>query len=413
VKLTGVNNIHGPEFEYTRNSVAYHPDTGAEVPADTPIYVDFAEGKKGSLMVEGTENLIPPGRFDFATWLKGAGIASVSATEDTSYWDYPVYQVVAKADGDPALTFVRLSYSSIPLTIAIDEQYTATFYVKKLNHKFVGFRVFNASEMGKTHAVLNLDTGEVQANISVLEIKATIVGGGWWRVTVTNMGLTLTSGNVGICLPDDMDGAEKSLCNGQGVYWAGLLQLEKKPYDTPFQIGTRANPLKRITLPEPLPAEFGIGVTMKMLWGANDPAAEGVYRRAAELWIDHGNRIFIGWQHTQKRWSAEVWVGGKVRTSTITDTPNFTAGDIIGLYFERRTDRFRLAGRFAGGEIIYTNWTADDRTLPEFTNIYIGSDSNSRNTINAVLADFVLHDSGDPEGYLAGVPDDADGGGES
>ena len=185
---------------------------------------------------------------------------------------------MAKADGDPALTFVRLSYSSIPLTIAIDEQYTATFYVKKLNHSFVGFRVFNASEMGKTHAVLNLDTGEVQANISVLKIKATIVGGGWWRVTVTNMGLTLTFGYVGICLPDDMDGAEKSLCNGQGVYWAGLLQLEKKPYDTPFQIGTRANPKTLLTLPEALPDEFGIGIALKMLWGKDDAAGDAVWR---------------------------------------------------------------------------------------------------------------------------------------
>ncbi|WP_461369085.1 hypothetical protein, partial [Candidatus Darwinibacter acetoxidans] len=52
----GENQPETPAMEFTRASTAYHPETGEEIPEDTPVFVDFAEGKKGSLMVEGTEN---------------------------------------------------------------------------------------------------------------------------------------------------------------------------------------------------------------------------------------------------------------------------------------------------------------------------------------------------------------------
>jgi len=148
---------------------------------------------------------------------------------------------------------------------------------------------------------------------------------------------------------------------------------------------------------------------MKMLWGANDPAAKGVYRRAFDIFIDQSNRISILWWPVPKRWGAEVRINN-VTVSVGLPSIGFAEGDIVALYFERRVDKFRLAGKFAGGEIAFSNWAADDRQLPDFNTIYVGCQKAAYHA-NAVLADFVLHDRPediDPEGYLSAIP----GGGE-
>ena len=184
------------------------------------------------------------------------------------------------------------------------------------------------------------------------------------------------------------------------------IQLEQKPFATSFIDGTRANPTSLLTLPEPLPQEFGIGIAVKPLWGKDDPAGEGVWRRAFEAYIDGGNRLNIVWYRSSKTWVAEIYIDG-VKKAAPLPASAFSAGDILYFYFEKRADKFRLAGKFAGGEIIYTDWKADDRPLPEFADIFIGSAVGGSSAANAVLADFVIHDRPediDPEGYLAGMP---------
>jgi len=125
--------------------------------------------------------------------------------------------------------------------------------------------------------------------------------------------------------------------------------------------------------------------------------------------LDSDDRIGLSWQPINKRWYAFMRVAGITRYAFL-PTTDFNAGDILGFYLERRTDRFRLASKFTGGEIVYTPWASDDRRLPGIKKVHIGGGPEFA---NAILADFTLHDSGDidPEGYLAGVPDDADGGG--
>jgi len=196
-----------------------------------------------------------------------------------------------------------------------------------------------------------------------------------------------------------------------GEYYFDDVQVEQKSYLTPFQVGTRANPTSLLTLPEALPQEFGIGIAVKPLWGKDDAAGEGVWRRAFEAYIDGSNRLNIVWYRSSKTWAAEIYIDGVAKVAPLPASA-FSAGDILYFYFEKRADKFRLAGKFAGGEIIYTDWKADDRPLPEFADIFIGSAVGGSSAANAVLADFVIHDRPediDPEGYLAGMP----GGGES
>jgi len=154
--------------------------------------------------------------------------------------------------------------------------------------------------------------------------------------------------------------------------------------------------------------EFGIGIAVKPLWGKDDAAGDAVWHRCfLASSLDSDDRIGLSWQPTNKRWYAFMRVAGITRYAFL-PTTDFNAGDILGFYLERRTDRFRLASKFTGGEIVYTPWASDDRRLSGIKKVDIGGGSPA----NAVLADFVLHDRPediDPEGYLSAIPG---GGGE-
>ena len=81
----------------------------------------------------------------------------------------------------------------------------------------------------------------------------------------------------------------------------------------------------------------------------------------------------------------------------------------VGLAGENLTDVYVFGLKLERGNKP-TDWTPAPED-GDTTELYIGSLSDEGETPNAVLADFVLHDSSDidPEGYLAGVPN---GGGE-
>jgi hypothetical protein len=229
---------------FTRNSVAYLSD-GTQVAANQPR---FEQGKFGKAVMveEGTTNLLPTSKTNYPAWEKGKGIASVSFAEETFY-GFPVCLITAKNDGLTAYTFVRISSSSIPLTLNIGDKYSATFYVKKVNHRYVGFRVFLSSPYGNSQSVLDLDTGQVYANNPEQQISAAYIGNGWWKVIVINPSLTPTTGYIGICLPIDSAGAENTVCIGQSVLLARTMQLEAKPYATSFVDGTRSS--ETLTIP--------------------------------------------------------------------------------------------------------------------------------------------------------------------
>ena len=386
VKLTGVSNINGPEFVYTRNSVAYHPDTGEEIPADTPIYVDFAAGKKGSLMEEGTTNLLTANQSSVETdttgfttagsWLINGG-ATISRVT-TEYW-----HGTASLKVDTPGAAIREGVRTIGISANANTQYTFSVYVKATSGTPLQIRMRDFTNSVGGNPVYFIATGS------------------WQRVSVT-----ITTGANAVT---DLQACVSTQSAIATTFYIDGLQIEQKPYATSFTDGTRAAPLKRITLPEALPEEFGVGVTMKMLWGANDPAA-GDYRRAFDIFIDQSNRISILWWPVPKRWAAEVRINN-VLVSRGLPSIGFAEGDIVALYFERRVDKFRLTGKFAGGEIASSNWVADDRQLPDFNTIYVGCQKAAFHA-NAVLADFVLHDRPediDPEGYLSAIPG---GGGE-
>ena len=179
------------------------------------------------------------------------------------------------------------------------------------------------------------------------------------------------------------------------VLYTDCHQVEPKAYFTPWQIGTRTNPVKRITLPEALPEEFGIGLSAKMLH-AHDTA----------------NRIF--WQAGNYRCYFDAadnkikLTNGAVTAETAAVT--WGANDYVGIYAGRDDTMGNLFVQAKIAGVVEDKEQAGD-AIDSGTNLYVGSKADGSESVNAVVADFVLHtgEDIDPEGYLTGVPG---GGGE-
>lgn len=380
---TGIYNQVSPTFTFTRPSPAIHPVTGAEVGVDTPIFMPFsgdgATAKQGLLMEEGTKNLANNPLFQGEIGQAPAGWREHVKIVQDEFNGKDI--VAAEIKGEEGLTYSDWG-TSISYPLKHSTTYTISFYAK-----------------GTT--VFSWDQRQQRGWASYSNISYPIIGTEWQKYIVKMV--TAESGSIypfWIYLHNPNDANV-----GEWIRFS-YPQIEAKPYPTSFTDSTRANPTTLLTLPEALPQEFGIGIAVKPLWGKDDPAGEGVWRRAFEAYIDGSNRLNIVWYHSSKTWAAEIYIDGVAKAAPLPASA-FSAGDILYFYFEKRADKFRLAGKFAGGEIIYTDWKADDRPLPEFADIFIGSAVGGSSAANAVLADFVIHDRPediDPEGYLSRVP---------
>ncbi len=388
---TGIYNQVSPALTFSRPSPAIHPDTGAEVGADTPIFMPFAGDKKGLLVEEGTTNAFNNPSFEDGT--TGWGIVGFSdntlltSVTDDVYSGSKAVKVERVSGGlsKPGATISQRIGTRIVLTQ--NQSVTVSFYVK-----------------GKGNTISKTALAHIYAtdgaNI-VSQGKIYTLTGEWQRIsyTLTWPYATSTTNIYGYCRVENI--------NIGDYFYVDASQLEVKTYATSFINGTRANPTSLLTLPEALPEEFGIGIAVKPLWGKDDAAGDAVWRQCfLASSLDSDNRMIrLSWQSTNKRWYASMRVAGIARYAFL-PTTDFNAGDILGFYLERRTDRFRLASKFTGGEIVYTPWASDDRRLSGIKKVHIGGGPSAGPSANAILADFTLHDSGDidPEGYLSRVP---------
>ncbi len=367
---TGIYNQVSPALAFSRPSPAIHPETGAEVPADTPIFMTFAGDKKGLLMEDGTINKYTAARSrGLNPTITGGSIATVTPGQPDPFGGTNAVRI--QASGGTTLYKAFFSPAYAP---AEGVSVSGQMWVK------------NRSDTSLTvHSNLERRKADVLKSQSWIKIV--------WE-NIRGDGSTHPQHQLRAPTIDDSIDCD-----------VAFLQYEEKPYCTSWQLGgvERANPTSLLTLPEALPDEFGIGIALKMLWGKDDAAGDAVWRLCflASSQIDSNDRIGLRWHPTNKRWYASVRLAGITRHAYL-PTTDFNAGDILGFYLERRTDRFRLASKFTGGEIVYTPWASDDRRLPGIKKVHIGGGPSA----NAILADFTLHDSGDidPEGYLSRVP---------
>ena len=347
---TGIYNQVSPTFTFTRPSPAYHPDTGEEIPADTPIYVDFAAGKKGSLMVEGTENLIAEANSKERIIEAGSS--------NTAHWG--CYYWMEKST-----------------------TYTISFEAEFLEGQSDYITVYPY-----------LATGQALSPIHIPYSAGIRMSTTFTTDDEYNYHLLIYAGRSGQTA-------------GNTVKFTNM-QLEAKPYATPWHIGgsTRANPVKRITLPEALPEEFGVGVRFKPLWDSETYDLMD-YRIIFTMGSDIAANIVRVMRYTYNRWDLRVYADG-VGAVTLFER-SFNAGEIIGFYIVKKGTRAKVFYA-QEGESYESDWFSVGETFTDekVKNIFIGSSyGGAIRHAGGVIADFVLHDRPediDPEGYLSQVP---------
>lgn len=351
------------QLEFARDSAAIHPETGAEVGVDTPIFMPFSEDKRGLLMEEGTENLISNPKFEdgLSGWRVGSYL-DVSV-EDS---DCPI------ASKHAAVTLInspsKFWFYVSPIDIVPSGTYTVSLWAKIPE----GLPV-----------IMNLHD-ETHSSFS----NITVTGNGTWQkyTHVRTFSEDTTKAGVYLYHAGDVD----------TTFYVTAVQLEAKPYPTSFTDGIRANPSTLLTLPEALPATFGIGIAAKMLH-AHDAATRtfwqvGDYR----CYFDAAdNKIKI--------------TNGVVEAETAAVT--WAANDIIGVYAGRQNGKLFLQAKIAGALTDRVEAEAGAGAGTGET-LYVGSRADGSESVNAVVADLVFHDRPediDPMGYLSAIPG---GGGE-
>lgn len=359
VKLTGVSNINGPEFEYSRSSVAYHPETGEEVPADTPIFMPFAGDKQGLLMEEGTENLLTETQSSWEMDISSLIIYGNAQAEQSSNWAWHGNYSAKVWDADSSSNRVR-----VRVPVISDKWSIFSCYVHNPNTSPI------------TVYAMNMVTGNV-----------VVLPGETKRLLASR--LSEWSGGFDI----------RIYANTKDPFFIDGLMFYRgdKNYHLSWHIGggTRANPLKRITLPEPLPATFGIGIAAKMLH-AHDAADR-------TFWECGGYRCYFDSSDNKLKMT-----NGVVTAETAAVT--WGANDYVGVYVGRENGNLFIQAKIAGALTDRVEAEAGAGAGTDET-LYVGSRADGSESVNAVVADMVFHDRPediDPEGYLSQVP----GGGE-
>ncbi len=294
---TGIYNQVSPTFTFTRPSPAIHPETGEEVPADTPIFMSFAEDKRGLLMEEGTENLLAVNMLKFENGSVGAGV-DIIITQGQSVPEWGTNEAT-RIQTFGGSTSTKYSFP-VGYISELNQEYTGSVYLKNI---------------GINTIMLDINPG---GNILVLPeeaIRATVSGVG---NDISWLSLRIRAVNIG----DSLD----------LIAWQP--QIEQKPYPTSFTVGTRANPTSLLTLPEALPEEFGIGISAKMLH------AHGIKSRTFWQAGDY-HRLFYDMADSK----IKMQYGGAIAE---TSPVSWSADDIIGVYGGKKDGKLFVQAKVAG-----------------------------------------------------------------
>ena len=381
----GENQPETPAMEFTRASTAYHPETGEEIPANTPVYVEFAGGRKGSLMVEGVENLLTENQSSFETssqWTTSTNFLHVQSEDWSFHGNYS-----SKATKNSNAVGQMGQATSIG-SIGVGTLITGLEYVYvPPESPYIGARV---------------------------DLRFRWVGGASAAASSTADRYTLSEGVNILTVTKEIDQSDRTTIRldlvevdaqstGSFLYIDALI-ISQNDYFLPWHPGgsTRANPVKRITLPEALPQEFGVGVWFKPLH-TTIPVIRSWLRIRREPHTS-ANRIYI---ITNADVNSVFCAFVKDGTSYISVLNGAVeAGKITGIYYHQEPGKYTFYVRKHNGEIV--SGSRDVTALTGLTTILVGcSVPATQYAANAVFADFVLHDRPediDPEGYLSRVP---------
>lgn len=370
----------GIAVDFSRPSPATHPETGAEVPADTPIFMTFAGDKKGLLMEEGTINLLTANQSSFETSsVSHAAIRCVR--EQSSDWS---------------------KHGSCSQKITITD---AT------NDSYIWYRCAVGSHTAGTlfiaQAVVYLppDNWYIGKN---MQIRIRFEGGVNPAGGFFEKSLNLCEGENLLWVAGPLDYVDREFVEwflweaGAGnrapvgtFFYTDCHQVEVKAgtaYPTSWQLGgqTRENPTAKIILTEILPDEFGIGLMCKMLQAQNV--------KSRTFWQAGDYRCYFDMMSSRVKFT-----NGMV-TVEMAET-EWLAGDTIGVYAGRAAGKLFIQAKIA--RVVNGKAEQSGDAADSVTNLHIGSKPDGSETANAVIADFTLHDRPgdiDLEGYLSRVP---------
>jgi hypothetical protein len=342
------SNLGCNSFDYTRNSVAYNPDTGAEVPADTPIFMPFSGEKQGLLMEEETTNLANNPTFSGAVGTTPSGWDSdVTIRQDDFFGQLINVAELLCVSGNTYEDFG----TSIAYPLAYNTTYTISFWARgtmELTYELSTKRGI-ASATWKSKPPMSLQWQRYE--VTIVTASSGSIYPFWWYLYNAN------DVNVG--------------------KWVRIarIQLEQKPYPTTFTVGTRANPKTLLTLPEALPDTFGIDISTKMLH-AHDIADR-------TFWQCGGYRCYFDSADNKIKLTNGVVTAETAAVSWAVD-------DYVGIYAGRQNGKLFLQAKIAGAltdrvEVEAGAGAGTGETL------YVGSRADGSESVNAVLADLVFH----------------------
>lgn len=190
-------------FDFSRASPAYHPETGAEVAVNEPRYVEGPfPGSRALLVEEGTENIVPLELQKFVGWTAYRG-ASVTLTQDqvVEEWGATDATRIQTTGGTDTLKYYR------GFGIGVSGQpYTVSLKVKNIGGTVlrIGTNYFLSSPIQPGQTV---------------NVVLSLVGNGAMSV------------HIQFCTLDAADNLDL-------IAWRPM--VEEKPYATSFTDGTRS-----------------------------------------------------------------------------------------------------------------------------------------------------------------------------
>ena len=294
------------EFGFTRASVAYHPFTGRLIPTDTPVYMPFTEGEMGVLMVEGvTQELANAAlMWDGAKltgWSVGTGMS------DAGYNIGEARVIAGTAGGGTAR--VRILQT---LTVSEGDRVTVQCNIRKtglVDGLHIGVEWIPSGDQDLVN-ITSMLTEEFQTfSHTAIAPAGTIAV----RVYAPYAYAQTTNCEIEACMP--------------------MVQINGTEYWLPWhKEGTRAAPVKQITLPQALPATFAIGIAAKMLH-AHDTATR-------TFWECGGYRCYFDANDE------------KIKLTNGTDTAElgavWDADDYVGVYAGRENGNLFIQAKIAG-----------------------------------------------------------------
>ena len=252
--------IFGSGYTFTRSSVAYLQD-GTEVPIGAPRFENAKFGK-GILIEEATANLLTANQSSVETDTTGlSSYSSATITRDTTEpWQG---EACLKVVTPGSIAGEGMFADKTGLTLAVDEGYTASAYVKGSGI----VRIYLAELRGGTPQTVS------SANV---ELTST-----WQRihVPITIADATNTSLRIMVRTP-----------TAQSItFYVDGLQIEKKAYATSWQIGGTPRSAEVLTIPTAGAFQKG-NWTVEFTWEPTSLISPSTYKWLWGCVIDTSNR---------------------------------------------------------------------------------------------------------------------------